>query len=230
MTAILAAFKRELSAITGGMKELKKDTWNRTRFQVSGMLEASPVIVAATGIGKTLSAMVTQRIIDIYKPGAVIFAGIAGSLDPALSPGDVVLAEETAFWDVDVTGAGFKPGEVPFTGLRYVKADVKLLQAASQTKIPGVTVKKGRVLTGDSFITEKNRVCFEQARVGLGGCAVDMEGASAALVAAINAVPFLLIRVISDNTDGKMPRNMSAFLKKASETCLRIIKEILKRA
>jgi len=47
---------------------------------------------------------------------------------------------------------------------------------------------------------------------------VEMEGASAGLVATVNAVPFVIIRTISDRADTSKSVNFAEFVKQASRT------------
>jgi adenosylhomocysteine nucleosidase len=44
-----------------------------------------------SGVSMVNAAMSTQRAIDRFHPDAILFSGIAGGLDPAFQPGDVVI-------------------------------------------------------------------------------------------------------------------------------------------
>ncbi len=56
-----------------------------------------------------------------------------------------------------------------------------------------------------------------------------MEGASVGFVADMNNVPFVIIRVISDQADGNAPKKFSSFLKKSSEQITDIVYHILEK-
>ena len=55
-----------------------------------------------------------------------------------------------------------------------------------------------------------------------------MEGAAAALCTKINKTPFLLLRTISDNADGKATKGFSKFLKTANKRNTLVIEDIIK--
>jgi adenosylhomocysteine nucleosidase len=44
-----------------------------------------------SGVSMVNAALTTQMVIDHFQLDAIIFAGIAGAVDPALHPGDVVV-------------------------------------------------------------------------------------------------------------------------------------------
>ncbi|MER5789181.1 hypothetical protein [Streptomyces sp. NPDC001980] len=55
------------------------------------------------------AAVITERAINFVRPQAVFFVGIAGSLKPDVSPGDVVVASEVyAYHGGKESAEGFK--------------------------------------------------------------------------------------------------------------------------
>ena len=58
---------------------------------------------------------------------------------------------------------------------------------------------------------------------------VEMEGASFAQVALQENIPWLVIRVISDNAREEAPNNFNEFIKKYNESSWEIIELFLKR-
>lgn len=48
-------------------------------YAASRSTEGQDVLVSKSGVGKVMSAMVTQHLIDRWQPSAVIFTGLAGS-------------------------------------------------------------------------------------------------------------------------------------------------------
>jgi len=89
-------------------------------------------------------------------------------------------------------------------------------------------VIKGRVLTGDQFITNRTLKSLHYLYDDLAGDAVEMEGASVGLVATVNKVPFLLIRVISDKADAYAHIDFKSFLPKASRNSLNFTRHVLR--
>ena len=90
----------------------------------------------------------------------------------------------------------------------------------------GVTVRTGRIVSGDQFISRQ-----EQRDVILGAfpdtlCA-EMEGAAVGHVCAQNRVPFCIIRCMSDTADHESELNFNEFADKAGRTCNRILMDLL---
>lgn len=227
MYALLSAMDSETRAVRGAMEIARVDVWKGYEFSV-GRLEGAEVVLSRTGVGKTLSAMITQKIIDSYAPTAVFFSGIAGALNPAYGIGDIVIGKQSVQHDLDATVFGYKRGEVPYSGYCLFKSDAALCDAAA-TFVPGDhSLFLGRILTGDQFLTQANKEGFSYLRKELKGDVVDMESAAVAQVAVVNDVPHILIRVISDRADGAAPKNFKKFLPKASLASSQLLRHIIR--
>ena len=199
MTLVIGAMHGEVASITAWMHQDLREEWNG--FPIArGTVSGSPVIVSRTGVGKTLSAMLCQHLIDRYAPGRIIFTGIAGALHDGLSVGDTVVARDTLQHDVDLTAMGLARGILPGAPCRVYRCDPGLVARAAAVSPVHGRGSIGRVLTGDQFVADAARRATLAG--AFGGDAVDMEGASVGLVAAVNRLPFLLIRTISDRCDG----------------------------
>ncbi len=229
MIAILGAMDGEIAEFVGSLERKSEERWTEFVFY-RGLLESREVVVAKSGVGKTLSAMVTQKIIDQFSPKAILFTGVAGGISSKVEIGDTLIAEDCIQHDLDATALGFKRGEVPYLPYRVLPCDGNLIEAASFC-IPaeGKTVR-GRVLTGDQFITSRDLPSHRYLVDELKGDAVEMEGASAGLVATVNKVPFLLIRTISDKADANAHTDFHSFLPRASKNSLHFVRHILRRA
>jgi adenosylhomocysteine nucleosidase len=60
--------------------------------QHRGRWEGQEVLVSKSGVGEVMAAMMTQRLLEIWKPKAVIFTGLAGSLRAHIDFGEMLLA------------------------------------------------------------------------------------------------------------------------------------------
>ncbi len=223
---ILGALDGEISAFLQFFTLNEPLKWKEFVFY-SGVYSDKEIIVAKCGVGKVLSAMVTQKIIDLYDPSAIIFTGIAGSLNHDLEIGDILVGEDSIQHDVDATRFNFKRGEIPHTPYRFLKSDPALMGSALSFKSEKHKIYKGRMLTGDQFISYKNFNEKPYLIDELAGDCVEMEGGSVALVATVNDIPHILIRTISDKAHIKTKLNLREFLKVASENSLEMVKHIL---
>ena len=218
----------EIKAFLDNFKILNKMQWKSFDFYLS-KFGNNEIVITKTGVGKTLSAMVTQKLIDLFDPSAFIFTGIAGSLNNELNVGDILIGRDSIQHDMDSTHFNFKRGEIPQTSYRFFKSDNTLFQAAISYKSKDHKVIAGRVLTGDQFITESKSGHYSYLVNDLHGDCVEMEGASVALVSIVNNIPHIIIRTISDKADVNEKIDIREFLKTASDNSLQIVKHILSK-
>jgi adenosylhomocysteine nucleosidase len=91
-TAILCAFEPEWTALVALVKHPQSHTVDGVRV-VSGTLEGQSVVLMLSGVSMVNAAMNTQFLIDHFPIKRIVFSGIAGGVDPALSIGDVIVPE-----------------------------------------------------------------------------------------------------------------------------------------
>jgi adenosylhomocysteine nucleosidase/adenosylhomocysteine/aminodeoxyfutalosine nucleosidase len=123
---------------------------------------------------------------------------------------------------------GFQRGEIPYSPYRILACDTGLVDLAMRCVPEAGKVVTGRILTGDQFITNRTLKSMQYLYDDLAGDAVEMEGASVGLVATVNRIPFLLIRVISDRADTYAHIDFQSFLPKASRNSLQFIRHVLR--
>lgn len=195
-----------------------------------GQIHERDVVVVKCGVGKVNAAMCTQSMIDIFDVDAIINTGIAGSLDADIDIGDIVLATDTVEHDMDVAALGYAPGVIPDTETSIFDTDKRLLeiaQAATETAGLDVKVFTGRVVSGDQFISSKDKKKWLVSEFG-GRCA-EMEGASIGHVAVLNKVPYLVVRAISDKADDSAQMDYPSFAAKAIDNSVKLMTEIINR-
>jgi len=130
------------------------------------------VVLCKSGVGKVNAAVSTQVLIDQYQVDAVIFTGVAGALHPDLDIGDIVISTECQQHDVDASPLGFAPGEIPFQETSVFQADPHLVALAEEAseKASGGKTMKGKILSGDQFISDTERVRKLHERFGGNVC------------------------------------------------------------
>lgn len=108
-------------------------------------------------------------------------------------------------------------------------ADEKLINAAyesSKEEIKTHKVLKGRVLSGDIFISDKE-LKDELVKEFNGYCG-EMEGAAIAHVCYVNHTPFVVIRAMSDKADGSADVTYEEFVGQAAHNSKDIVLRMLK--
>ncbi len=168
-------------------------------------------------MGKVLAAMTLQGVIDNHRPDAVVFLGIAGALNQTYEIGDVIIGADCVQHDFDATRFGFLRGEIPYEKIVELASDKALVDFALRWKGADQMLHIGRILSGDRFVSTAGEFPDAYLRDELRGDAVDMESAAAGLVAHLNGIPFLLVRIISDKADGLLPADFKSFMKDSSD-------------
>jgi adenosylhomocysteine nucleosidase len=103
---IIGAMEEE----TRHLKDMLTDVESWTRAEIffyKGNYGRHEVILVRSGIGKVQAAMTTALLIHEFKVDAVLNTGSAGGISSDLSVGDVVVANQSACFAVDVTGFGY---------------------------------------------------------------------------------------------------------------------------
>ena len=176
-------------------------------------------------MGKVNAGMCANTLINDYGCVGIINTGVAGSLDPRLNIGDIVVSTDAVQHDFNVEAIGFAKGEIPYTGLYAFPADEKvrsLAVEATKKTIPNVNVYEGRVCSGDQFISTVEQK--EKIRNDFGGMCCEMEGAAIAQACYLNNTPYVVIRAISDKSDASQAAEFETFKKEAAQNCTKIIR------
>ncbi|MFD0697206.1 5'-methylthioadenosine/adenosylhomocysteine nucleosidase [Paenibacillus sp. GCM10027628] len=226
--ALIGAMNEEIQLLLSHMSQVTETIKAGITFH-EGEYFGKQVVVCRTGVGKVNAAVTTQILIAEFGVEAIIFTGVAGALDPELNIGDIVVSNECLQHDMDVTALGFPRGVIPYEAKSTFVADRQLVElaVASGEKLFAGKVKLGRVLSGDQFIASREVVAGLHQE--LDGACVEMEGASVAQVCSMHAIPFVVIRSMSDKADGSAHVNFAEFTVQASENSYKMVEDIVKQ-
>jgi len=241
ITGLLGAFGAEVTLVKQSLLEPDSVRVDGVLF-MTGRIGKQRVVVAETGIGKVNAAMTTTLLLSHFHPQRVLFTGIAGGTNPALQPGDIVIARQTGYHDYQSITFDQKPTKQTRNALSgamnpaFFPADSLMLlraQAAARVvpfeSIPGTnrppSVTTGIVVTGDQFISSGQKVA--QLRQDFGADATEMEGAAVAQVCYQMRVPCLVIRSLSDRADDNARRDMLSFYGTAARNSAMLVLAIV---
>ena len=214
---IQGALPVECEYLASQLTEVEKETVGAWVFW-KGFYQGYPIIISKTRMGMTNSAAATAIAILKYQPCAIINQGTSGGHDPALNVFDLVLGQSVCH-----IGAFRTPKRAQGEGsdsltwvdafdvlpedetdpepiaIRYFQADTALLNAAQQVK---TCYTQGQVVQGvigsaDVWNNELDRIAF--FRENYATLTEEMEGASVAQVAEQFNIPWLALRVVSNN-------------------------------
>lgn len=231
---LICAIPQEFDALRRDLTETHSEARAHTRF-VTGVLDGHDVVLAGSGMGKVNAAIVTTLLADRFGCRTVVFSGVAGGLDPALSIGDVVVADRIVQHDAGVLEnekiRPYQPGHAPIineTDRLGYPVDPELLGRVKDRlagmSVPGQIVY-GTVLTGDQYLNcDSTR---EWLLAEFGGRAIEMEGGAVGQVCEAFGLPWLVIRALSDLAGGNALFDFTAFVDQASATSATILRQLL---
>ena len=226
MLGFICALAIEVEGIVNMMENKSEQTVAKITYH-KGEIFGNEVVCCECGIGKVNAAMSTQIMIDLYHPDVIINSGIAGSLSGDIRIGDIVVSDDCVQHDMDATEMGNPLGEIQFNDeLRtYFPADratADQLFAACKT-IPEISVFRGRIASGDVFVSEHDR--RQRIADTFSALACEMEGAAVGTVCYRNGVPFAILRSISDDFNNNEFVDFMQFRSVAAERSIRASKE-----
>lgn len=225
MIGIIGAMSPEIQGLIALLNEPKTEEISGITYY-RGRIGRVDVVCAKSGVGKVFASVCAQTMVLRYKVNSIINTGIAGALDSSLKIGDLAISTQVCQHDMDTSAVGDPKGMVSGINKIYFGAAPKLIcQAEKIAQLLGIRVAKGTIASGDQFICDQ--VKKDQIKELFNAIAVEMEGAAIGQVCFINKVPFVVLRVISDNANGDASINYSEFLKIASTISLKITSHIL---
>jgi len=217
--AIVCAMEWELAHAVRTFSKVTRDGIGSYLAEIEGV----PLVLAYCGMGMVGAAAGTERVIQRYRPRAVLNYGCAGAHRLELLLGDVVVGTRVVAYD---NARETPAGEVRYAGMPCLvdgkqrridalDADAELVEVArrvaeqpveawpAELGWPGdVAHRAPRVVFGTVSSADRwNRAAATIARlVELhDSLCEDMEAAAIGLVCAMNGVPFLSIKDISNN-------------------------------
>lgn len=224
---IIGAMDSEIALLQDAMEITGMDVISGMRFW-RGTINDCPVVLVKSGEGKVNAAMAAQTLAVRYDVCAIINTGVAGALDESLNVGDIVISTDAVQHDMDVTPLGYEKGTVPSIGKPAFAADetlIALAAASAENEADGAQVLLGRVCSGDQFIAgQEQKQAISEA---FGGACCEMEGAAIAQVCALNKIPFVIIRAISDKADGTADVDYSEFETEAAKRSAAIVLDMI---
>lgn len=211
--AILGAMSEEIEPILATIGEYKSIDYAKNRYY-EATYNGVELVLAYSKIGKVFSTLSAAMLIEHFGADIVLFSGVAGAVSPELKVGDLVVATKLAQHDLDITAFGHPYGYVP-EGSVYISSSKELIDIAKEvSKELGRDIKEGIIATGDQFVANEARKEFIASTFKAD--ALEMEGASVAVVCDALNTPFFILRSISDAADMDASFSFDEFLKSSA--------------
>jgi len=221
---IMGAMVEEIEPLLEFFKEYEVIEYAKNKYYKTSY-KGHDIIIAYSKIGKVFAALTATTMIEKFGIEKLLFSGVAGAIDEDLHIGDLIIATKLCQHDLDITAFGHPFGFVP-EGSVYVESDYYLNKIAKEVaKEKEIKLKEGVIATGDQFIADSKRK--EWIRETFNANALEMEGASVAVVADALEVPFMILRAISDAADMDAGFDFDEFLKSSASESAKFIVSVL---
>jgi nucleoside phosphorylase len=174
LSVIVTAFEDEQNAVLRRVESGYSCVVGNVTYHVV-QYEGERLITYMSGVGPDAATRTTKQTLESFNVTLLVFAGIAGAVDPSLSVGDTVVVK--TWYDQ----GGGEPVTIADTYLQRVTQK-------------NVAVAEGGVSV-DYFVTDTSAL---PSNVSI----VDMETYDIATVANEKNIPFIAFRSVSDRADG----------------------------
>jgi nucleoside phosphorylase len=188
ITAVVAAMPEEVAALRAALGDLRRVRRRRPEI-VIGRLGRTSIALAVTGDGERNARTGAATLFSALPtpPNRLLVIGVSGALSPGLQTGDLVVAERVACERGAVT---LEPDNA-LVELAVRSADARRAIVVSAERIVDSIADKQRLLA--------------VAHPGSAVAVVDLESLAYASVAQAAAIPWLILRAVSDSAHEGLP-------------------------
>ena len=227
--AIMGAMEEEIEPLLAYFDKVNVVEYaNNKYYEVS--YNGLEIVIAYSKIGKVFASLTASTMIEKFGCDTLLFSGVAGGINSKLKIGDLIIADKLCQHDLDITAFGHPHGYVP-GGKVFVETSKELRDVAIKVaKENDLKVIEGIIATGDQFVHSTQRKEFIENTFNAD--ALEMEGASVAVVCDALNIPFFILRAISDTADMDAGFDFDEFLKSSAKNSadylIKILKELKK--
>lgn len=217
------------------------------RTYYSGSINGVATVVVFSRWGKVAAATTASTLINHFAVTEIIFTGVAGGIAADIHIGDIVLGKKFVQHDMDARPL-MQRFEIPLLNKTYFESDETLCSVTEKAielilqkehlhkliatkELLKFNITKPKLLVGD--IASGDQFFATQAqKENLLLClptilCVEMEGAAVAQVCYEHAIPFVIIRTISDVANEQSPVDFPLFIQTiASKYAAEIIQQV----
>jgi adenosylhomocysteine/aminodeoxyfutalosine nucleosidase len=196
--AIMGAMPEEIEPLLAKVENVKKVEYaNNSYYEAT--YKGKELVIAYSKIGKVFASLTATILLEKFSCDKLLFSGVAGAISPDLNIGDLIIADGLCQHDLDIVAFGHPYGYVP-EGEVCIPTDINLRNIAKEVaKKRNLTLKEGVIATGDQFVANSERK--DWILNTFNADALEMEGASVAVICDALNVPFFVLRAISDTAN-----------------------------
>ncbi|KIM04695.1 MAG: S-adenosylhomocysteine nucleosidase [Sulfurovum sp. FS06-10] len=207
--AIMGAMPEEIEPLLARVENVNKVEYASNSYY-EATYKGKALVIAYSKIGKVFASLTATILIEKFGCDTLLFSGVAGGINPDLKIGDLIIADALCQHDLDIVAFGHPYGYVP-EGEVCIATDTHLRDVAKEVaQKNGLTLKEGIIATGDQFVASNERKTWISDTFKAD--ALEMEGASVAVVCNALNVPFFVLRSISDTANDDAGMDFDEFM------------------
>ena len=207
--AIMGAMPEEIEPLLAKVENIKKIEYADNSYY-EATYKGKELVIAYSKIGKVFSSLTASTLLEKFECTKLLFSGVAGAINPELKIGDLIIADKLCQHDLDISIFGHAYGFVP-EGAVFIESDEKLREIAKAVAVKNeLSLIEGTIATGDQFVASNDRKAFITEHFQAD--ALEMEGASVAVVCDALNVPFFVLRAISDTANDDAGMDFDEFM------------------
>lgn len=217
---IIIAVPEELQAfLEKGNGIIQETLANKPLYRTT--MDGHEICAMLSGWGEIDAAATTQLLITVLGCEAILNFGVTGALIPSLKVEDLFVVRGALHYQYDVSPIDpVKPHQYAEFGDEFIPLDANL-RSLAVSRFP--SLMEARVASGDRFVEDRE----EKKNLAALGCQIcDMEIAAIARICALNGIPCLSIKCISDTFDGTGEHYVQN-VKTSAEKAFRVLREVI---
>jgi adenosylhomocysteine/aminodeoxyfutalosine nucleosidase len=224
--AIMGAMPEEIAPLLEKVENVKKVEY-ANNFYYEASYKGKELVIAYSKIGKVFSSLTASTLLEKFSCDKLLFSGVAGAINPSLKIGDLIIANKICQHDLDISIFGHDFGYVP-EGAKFVETDETLRQISQEVaKENGLSLIEGIIATGDQFVASNERKEF--ISTNFKADAIEMEGASVAVVCDALNIPFFVLRAISDTANDDAGMDFDTFMVSSAKISANFILDMVEK-
>jgi adenosylhomocysteine nucleosidase len=226
--AIIAAMEAEVQYLRKHINNHEAYDFQGYTYHI-GDMKGQKIVLVQSGIGKVNAALSTTLLLEHFSVSEIINTGSAGGVGSSLQIGDVIVADEAVYNDVDVRAFGYSYGQVPKMPQSFPMDETIVNEFTKAMEKFKFSYAVGLIASGDQFVTDMAQL-QDVLQTYSTLQAVDMEATAIAQVCYQYMIPLVIVRSISDlvfNKEKSSNEEFEQYLDIAAQHSTAVILEFL---
>jgi adenosylhomocysteine nucleosidase len=193
--AIIAAVSGEVRKLKDNIIRSEEGNLGNGKY-ILGKFRSKDILIIQSGAGISRAKSAGSEMVNRFSPRIIISTGSCGALEKGIRKGDIVIGSEIAFKRGGISEKGGNDIDLFYTESQISNRVYSLFKKLS------FPVWQGRILSIGKFIHLADTK--EMLRRRYKAIAVEMESGGIAQIARDKRLPFIAVKVVSDELRGRL--------------------------